>query len=261
MAELLNAQRYLDRLGFGDPIGHDLPTLAALQRAHLTAVPFENLHVFHGLGVRTDLAWSVPKVVDQRRGGWCFELNGAFAALLEALGFDVLLLGAAVLLDGPNVVIDHLAIEVALDQPYLVDVGFGDSFIAPLALNRRGEQDGGNGLYELLPSSQGTTLASVDDGVPTAQYRFKRVAHVLADFDPASNSLQADPALQWRQKPFAARLLEGGPDRVTLLGDRIKFCRAGETKETPVAEHEWEATLIEWFGMGLPHGLSSGCGD
>ena len=243
---------YLARIGFDAEPTIDLLTLEALQRAHLTAVPFENLHVATRLGVRTDVAWSVPKIVDEGRGGWCFENNGAFAALLEALGFDVSRLGAAVLLGGPNEVIDHLAIEVRLDEAYLVDVGFGDSFIRPLRLNQAGPQDGGTGTFELIPSSQGTTLTEHEEGVPSALYRFKRVDRELADFDSVSQRLQTDPELHWSQKPFATRLLDGGPDRVTLLSDRLKIRRAGTWTETPVSETAWESTLLEWFAMELP---------
>ncbi|MGI9614132.1 MAG: arylamine N-acetyltransferase family protein [Acidimicrobiales bacterium] len=244
--------RYLDRIGFGGEIALDLATLTALQRAHLTAVPFENLDVYHRLGVRTDLAWSVAKVVDRGRGGWCFEANGAFSALLDALGFPVARLGAAVLLDGPNEVIDHLTLEVTLDEPYLVDVGFGDSFISPLRLNATGPQDGGSGTFELIDSPQGRTLTRHDDGVPGAQYRFRRVNRVMAEFESASQQLQGDPDLHWSTKPFATRLLDGGPDRVTLLGDRLKLTRAGEVTETPVPGAEWDDVLHEWFGMRLP---------
>lgn len=248
----LDVDAYLSRIGFAGEPALDLETLEALQRAHLTAVPFENLHVTSGIGVRTDLAWSVPKIVEEGRGGWCFENNGAFAALLEALGFAVSRLGAAVLLAGPNQLIDHLAIEVRLDQAYLVDVGFGDSFIRPLRLNEVGPQDGGTGTFEFVPSAQGTTLTEHDDGVPSARYRFKRVDRQLSDFDSASQRLQTDPALHWSQKPFATRLLDGGPDRVTLLSDRLKVRRGEMWTETPVPEAEWAPTLREWFGMELP---------
>ena len=187
----MDVERYLARIGFDAAVAVDLETLTALQRAHLSTVPFENLHVYHRLGVRTDTDWSIAKIVDQGRGGWCFENNGAFGALLEALGFDVLRLDAAVLLDGPNTVVDHLALEVALDEPWLVDVGFGESFTQPLALNRRGPQPGGNGTYELIDSSQGVTMTLHDaEGVPVPQYRFKRVHHELAEFDSASEHLQ-----------------------------------------------------------------------
>ncbi len=247
---IVDVSQYLERIGFDAPIAVDLPTLAALQRTHLSSVAFENLDVFGEIAVRTDLDWSLDKIVRQRRGGWCFELNGAFSALLRSIGFDVRLLGAAVLLEGPNVMIDHLTLEVTLDQPYLVDVGFGESFISPLELNRPGPQDGGSGTFELIGSAQGLTLTQHDEkGVPTPQYRFKRVDRVLEDFDGASQRLRSDPNLHWRQKPFATRLLDGGPDRVTLLSDRIKVTVDGLTTVTPVAADGWADVLLAEFEM------------
>ena len=249
----MDVERYLARIGFDGAVAVDLETLTALQRAHLSTVPFENLHVYHRLGVRTDTDWSIPKIVDEGRGGWCFENNGAFGALLEALGFGVLRLGAAVLLGGPNTVVDHLALEVALDEPWLVDVGFGESFTQPLALNRRGPQEGGNGTYELIDSSQGVTLTLHDaEGVPVPQYRFKRVHHELAEFDSGSEHLQTAEDLHWRHKPFATRLIDGGPERVTLLGDRLKFHSPQGVREEPVAAEDWDDTLERWFGMRSP---------
>ncbi len=263
-AASVDVDAYLRRINFTDAVAVDHETLRGLQLAHLKAVPFENLDVYARLRVRTDTAWSVSKVIEHERGGWCFELNGAFAALLEALGFPVVRLAAAVLLDGPTTVVDHLALEVGLDEPYLVDVGFGESFVSPLALNRAGPQDdvgfggGGSGTYEFLASPQGTTLTRHVDGVPAAQYRFKRVAHQMSDFDAASDHLQSDPELPWSQKPFATRLLGSGADRVTLLRDRLKLHVDGELTETPVAAEDWAATLAEWFAMEPPPGMEVG---
>lgn len=251
----MNVDAYLERIGFDGPVEVDLVTLAALQRAHLSTVPFENLHVYHRLGVRTDTDWSVAKVVEQRRGGWCFELNGAFGLLLETLGFPVLRLGAAVLLDGPTTAIDHLALEVQLDEPWLVDVGFGESFVAPLALNRRGPQTDRAGTFEFIDSAQGLTLTRHDaDGVPAPQYRFRRVHHELAGFDGASEHLQTAEDLHWRNKPFATRLIDGGPERVTLLGDRLKFHGRpdGTITEESVDPDDWDDLLLRWFAMRSP---------
>jgi N-hydroxyarylamine O-acetyltransferase len=252
VSRLIDVDAYLKRIQFDGTVHANLATLTALQQAHMTTVPFENLHVAQGVGVRTDLDWSLSKIVDQRRGGWCFEVNGAFAALLTALGFEVRLLGAAVLLAGPNTLIDHLALEVSLEQPWLVDVGFGEGFITPLALNSSSEQAGGDGLYQFLASPQGTTLAKMDDGVPAAQYRFKRVAHQLPDFDPASHRLQTDPQSPFVAKPFVTRLLDGGPDRVTLLRDRLKLLHNGSWTEEPVTEGAWPDVLARWFAMTPP---------
>ncbi|MGI9529532.1 MAG: arylamine N-acetyltransferase family protein [Acidimicrobiia bacterium] len=245
----MDVEAYLARLGLDDAVPVSLEGLEQLQRAHLTRVPFENLHVFHRRGVGTDTDWSVPKIVDQGRGGWCYEVNGAFASLLAALGFDVRWLGATVLLGDPSKVPDHLAIEVTLDRPYLVDVGFGDSFIRPLPLDSEGPHDGGTGTYRFVLDDDATTLVfdGPDGGEP--QYAFGSKPFSAADFDEPSHRLQTEPGLRWTEGPFATRLLDGGPDRVTLLRDRIKFRSAGTWTEQPVSADEWAAMLDQWFGM------------
>lgn len=245
-------QDYLDRIGFTGPITVDLETLTQLQQAHLSTVPFENVAVWRGEPVSTDIAWSIPKIVERGQGGWCFELNGAFAALLESLGFTVKRLAAAVLLDGPNQIVDHATIEIQLDQPYLVDVGFGESFTKPLRLNDRQPQDGGVAQFQFFDSAQGVTLTKLegpgpDEGAPTPQFRFRRVTHVMADFVDAAERLRGDPNLPWSTKPFATMLIDGGPGRVTLLKDRLKYHGAGEATETPVADGDWEDTLVRLF--------------
>lgn len=258
---------YLARIGVERPERLDLDALATLQRAHLAAVPFENIDVYDRVPVTVEQDAILAKIIDRDRGGWCFEANGGFAWLLEALGFSVRRLGAAVLLDGPNKAIDHLALEVQLDRPYLVDVGFGDSFTQPLDLSRGKPQPGGKADFQLLPSPQGTTLAEIEDGLPAAKYRFKRVAHDLDEFGPVSQRLYDDGDAHWQRWPFATRLLgEAGSlgetgahlaDRVTLLADRLKIRRGSHTTETPVAAADWDDVLFEWFGMRRTQGGSA----
>ena len=74
---------YLARIGIEAPVELTLEALEQLQRAHLTAVQFENLDVFYRRGVSTEPSWSVPKILQRGRGRWRYELNGAFATLLE----------------------------------------------------------------------------------------------------------------------------------------------------------------------------------
>lgn len=241
---------YLARIGLDVAPPLDLGGLAALQHAHLSAVPFENIDVFNGVRVRVDTDWSLDKIVHQDRGGWCFELNGAFAWLLDALGFEVALLGAAALLAGPNVVVDHLTLEVTIDEPYLVDVGFGDSFISPLRLHQAGPQDGGSGTFELIPSSQGTTLTRHDaEGFPEPQYRFKRTHRTLDEFTVPSETLQADKTLHWHQKPIATRLLGNGADRLSLTGTTLKRTIGGVDASTTVSDGAVAGILQDEFGI------------
>ena len=95
-------------------------------------------------------------------------------------------------------------------------------------------------------------MAHVVDDVPVAQYRFKRVARQLTEFEPVAHRLQTDPTKKWHRTPFATRLLDGGPDRVTLLHDRLKIRRDGDWTESPVEPGRWAAVLAEWFGIELP---------
>ena len=144
---------YLARLGIGRIEAPSLPFLTRLQRRHLLRVPFENLDIFWGNPIPLDVQRAWSKVVEQRRGGFCYELNGLFAAALTALGFRVSLLSARVWRKaerawGPQY--DHLALLVHLEQPYLVDVGFGDSFRSPMPLTA-GVRSDVSGAYRLVP--------------------------------------------------------------------------------------------------------------
>lgn len=259
---------YLSRIGVEPRLATpDLSGLRALHLAHLERVPFENLDIVFAGGVAHDQIAALEKIVgDGARGGWCFELNGAVALLLVALGFDVRLLGAAVLLDGPSQVIEHLLLEVSAPglDPHLVDVGFGESFDLPIALNTSGPQNGGSGRFELIASPQGTTLTRHVDGVPEALLRFKRVAHAFDDFAPVAQSLQTDPTKKWATHPFATRRLTqieavglsnsepSGTQRVTLTHDAWKIECAGVVDQRSVDRNRWDTELDRWFGITRP---------
>lgn len=245
----MDVDAYLELLGLTGQVAPDLDNLEKLQRAHLSVVPFENLDVFARRGVRTDDLWSTTKIVERRRGGWCFELNGAFAALLEALGYEVTRHAATVLFSETDIP-THLTLEVGLDRPYLVDVGFGDSFIRPLPLDSEGPHDGGSGSFGFTFDGKLTTLVAFgDDGVPEPQYRFDPTPRRPEDFEEASLRLQTQAGLQWTKTRFATRLIDGGPDRVTLLEGRLRQRRDGVWSETTIDDREWDELLGEWFGL------------
>lgn len=245
----VDVDRYLERIGYGGWVRPDLPTLAALQRAHLTTVPFENLDVYYRTGVEVGADWALDKVVDRRRGGWCFELNTAFAELLEAIGFDVGRRAAEVMWGRPQPDSpDHLTLEVKLDcRSWLVDVGFGDAFCRPLALDDPDPQDGESRPYRVRHVDGFTVLEGETDGEWADQYRFRPVDVELSVFEPASQRLQHTEGLYWTQTRFATRLFAGG--RVTLLHDRLKLTRDHGVSEEPVDEDRWHTELESWFGI------------
>jgi N-hydroxyarylamine O-acetyltransferase len=151
---------YLQRIGYLKPVKPDVQTLHGLQHAHLLAVPFENLDIGWKRPIRLDLESLWNKLILQRRGGFCYELNGLFAELLKSIGYDVTYLSARVFNNKgqPGIDFDHLALLVQVpDSPvrWLADVGFGDSFRLPLNFDERGEQPEGFRAYRIEESSSG----------------------------------------------------------------------------------------------------------
>jgi N-hydroxyarylamine O-acetyltransferase len=133
----MDLQAYLDRIGFAGVPRADLETLRALHRAHSFAIPYENLDVQLGRPVSIDPADAFEKIVRRRRGGWCYEMNGLFGAVLQDIGFKVTrLAGAAMRQDrGDEAIGSHLVLLVGLaDGPWIADVGFGDGSRDPFPL-------------------------------------------------------------------------------------------------------------------------------
>lgn len=145
----MDTSAYLHRIKFQGNTTVQASTLAALQLAHMQTIPFENLSIHYGQPIVLDIELLFHKVVNQLRGGFCYELNGLFAVLLEKLGFLVSRLSARVASSngsyGPE--FDHMLLLVHLEEDYLVDVGFGDSFLEPLRLHEQATQvQGEHGL-------------------------------------------------------------------------------------------------------------------
>ena len=128
--------RYFARIGYTGPRTATLATLRAVHRAHLLAIPYENLDIHLGRPITLDPEATFAKLVDARRGGWCFEMNGLLGRVLETLGFDVRYLSGAVgrATHGWRAQGNHLVLLVRLDRPWIADVGFGDGFLTPLPL-------------------------------------------------------------------------------------------------------------------------------
>ncbi|MFJ2156763.1 arylamine N-acetyltransferase [Streptomyces sp. NPDC087856] len=208
---------YLHRLGLARPPAPTADALRQLQLHHLRTVPFENLSVHLGEEIVLDENRLVDKVVGARRGGFCYELNGAFGALLTALGFEVTPLAARVHGDEERLGIpyDHLALRVgtADGSVWLADVGFGKHSHHPLAFAERGAQPDPDGTFTLV--EVGPDLDVVHDGTP--QYRLELRPRELADFVAGAWWHSTSPASHFTQSLVCSRLLEDG-GRITLSG-------------------------------------------
>ncbi len=253
----MNIKAYFRRINYRGSLATTAETLRGLQVAHLLAVPFENLSIHIGQPIVLEDEALFAKIVGRRRGGFCYEANGLFAALLRAMGFDVAMLSAGVANAeggfGPD--FDHMALMVTLDERWLVDVGFGDSFREPLLLDERGEQAQGSRAYKIVPDGAHLILMQRDDadgaGGWKAQYRFTLQPHEYADYAGMCRYHQTSPQSHFTRESVCSLATEGG--RVTLSGMRfITTSAGGERRERTLAsEEEYAEILREHFGIRM----------
>jgi len=228
----------------------DAAGLARLQDAHLRHVPFENLSIHLGERISLEEDDIVTKLVDRCRGGFCYEMNGGFAALLEALGFDVTLLEGRVYKDGqPGIHFDHLCLRVDLDRPYLADVGFGASFALPLRLDTHADQQDPNGTFRIVPTDgEDGWFDLVRDG--TAQFRFSLEPHELADFADGCEYHQTSPDSHFTQNSLCSLPTVDG--RSTIAG-RLLVTRSGAERSERTVDDDAELLALyrDLFGVEL----------
>ncbi len=246
---MLSVPRYLDRIGYQGPLDASVETLRALHLAHLRTVPFENLDIHIGREIVCDESRFLQKIIDERRGGFCYELNGAFAALLRELGFQVTLLAAGVTRadgsDGPD--FDHLTLCVELEEPWLADVGFGDSFVEPLRLQPDLEQSQIGRVYRLHQVESVFNLEVWNRDRWKRQYAFTLQAHQLLEFAPMCHYQQTSPDSHFTRNRICSLATAEG--RVTLSDGKLIETRNGVRSERMLSEQEWGACLRERFGV------------
>jgi N-hydroxyarylamine O-acetyltransferase len=133
----VDLKAYFDRIAFTGEARTDLATLKALHRAHLLAIPYENLDVQLGRPVTTDPAVAFEKIVGRRRGGWCYEMNGVLGLALTEIGFKVTRLAGGVMraVNGETAVGNHLVLLIDLaGDLWMADVGLGGGTLEPYPL-------------------------------------------------------------------------------------------------------------------------------
>ena len=245
------AEAYLHRIGAPAPAAADAAGLRILHRAHQTAVPFENLSIHLPEPISLAEEELVDKIVRRYRGGFCYELNGLFALLLEALGAQVTRVAARVYGDGQlGPPFDHLALIVLPADgsgPWLADVGFGSHSVYPLVLDSRADQDDPTGVFRLADAPDGD-VDVLRDGKP--QYRIETRPRLLDDFGPTCWYQQTSPSSHFTQSTICSRLTDDG--RISISGRTLLRTTGGARTEEPLAD---SAALLaayrEHFGIVL----------
>lgn len=253
---MLDLDTYLDRLGLkATSLPPTRQALDRLQKAHLFQVPFENLDVVWQRPIRLDDVLLFDKIVVQRRGGFCYELNGLMASMLRKLGFDAHLVAASVAKPDGSFGLDaaHAAILVALDPPVLMEVGFGETTICPLELTPDIVQHDGRVAYRLerrgdlwvLQSQTGLNDAWQDS------YRFTEEAWSLPAFQEMCDYQQTSKESQFTQRTVCSIATEAG--RTTLTAGRLILTEGDRRTEIAIADQSaFDECLKKIFGIVRP---------
>jgi N-hydroxyarylamine O-acetyltransferase len=261
------ADAYLRRIGAHHPAWPTSGVLRELHLRHLKAVPFENLSIHLGEEIVLEEKRLLDKVVGARRGGFCYELNGAFGALLGALGFDVTLLAGRTYGEEGRLGVpyDHLALRVRTVDggDWLADVGFGAHSHYPLAFGVRAEQVDPGGTFRVVeagPDAAGVRgvggrreaedLDVIRDGGP--QYRLEVRPRVLGDFVTGAWWHSTSPKSHFTRSLVCSRVTDDG-GRITLSGRNLTVTAPDGTKEVSelATDEEVLALYRERFGVEL----------
>ncbi|GLH81233.1 N-hydroxyarylamine O-acetyltransferase [Bradyrhizobium sp. SSBR45G] len=251
--------KYITRSGYRGPLAPTLETLSGLQAAHVDAIAFEGIDPLLGRPVNIDLAAVQAKIVDGRRGGYCFEQNALLKAALEAIGFAVTPLSARVRwrldADAPLTPRTHMMLKVDLPEgPYLADVGFGSCLLdTPLRMVPDIEQPTVMGTFRLTLSDGLHWLAAKQPAGWRMMYVFDLVPQIHADYVLGNWFTSTSPSTPFTSVLILERLTSEA--RYRLVNRRFVIeARDGEVKseriiETPEALRN---VIDEVFGVALP---------
>lgn len=255
----MDIERYLDRIKVHSQIRPDLNTLFLLHRNHLYNIPFENLDIHSGRKIILDEDRLLGKIIDERRGGFCYELNGSFYVLLKKIGFDVKRISAGVYEKGeifsPD--FDHMALVIKMDEnEYLADVGFGDSFLEPLKLKTDDIQKDRTGLFSITKSGDRDyyILSRSSDGRDfKPQYKFQLTPRELTEYDHMCTYHQTSPESHFMQKIICSKATEKG--RITLSGLKLIITENKKKEQKDITENEFHSLLNKHFNITLQNKL------
>lgn len=250
----LDLDAYLSRVGWAQEPRPDLATLRGLHEAHAGRIPFENLDVRLGRPVGLDLASLQDKLVRRRRGGYCFEQNTLFAAVLRAIGLEVRTLEARVRPPGAPGPLPrtHMVLRVEVEgRRWLADVGFGgDGPVHPVPLD--GEESAQlGGAYAVATEAEGVhVLRLLSAGAWRDLYAFTLAPALPVDFEVAHHFTSTHP-----RSPFVNGLTvqRVTPERRQILRGRAYTEQDGEGESRrELSDREVVELLPEVFGLDVP---------
>lgn len=252
MMASLNLQNYLDRINFKGNAEVSSQALYDLHVAHTFNVPFENLDVFFRRPILLDEESLFEKIVGNRRGGYCFEMNGIFSMVLKELGYKVTdLLAKGIMPDGTKTAKTHQVLMVEVEgKKWLVDVGFGNEGIsAPLLIQTEEEQHQFTNTYRIVSGENNEyILQNKIDGEYQNMYAFSLEPCFEMDFLMSNHFTSTFPDSFFISMRLITMPTKEG--RITLTDKHLKITENGEVTEKSVDdENDFEEYLNKYFNL------------
>ncbi len=244
------AQQYFERIHYTGPAEASLIVLTQLQQAHLMNVPFENLDIQHHIKIDLDNLFN--KIVINKRGGFCYELNGLFYQLLKEIGFKAAMISARVYNATTKIYspeYDHMAIVVSLKgDHYLVDVGFGEFALSPIKIEHGKETIDSRGVFKIEKTDKNYIVVAKQNekGQFIPEYKFLEKERHIEEFYSRCQYHQTSPESHFTQKIICSLPTQDG--RITLTGNTLKITEKGVITERQLKSNlEIEQVLREYF--------------
>lgn len=258
--DALDLEAYLARIGYSGRLRPDHAVLEAIHLAHATHIPFENLDILLQRPIRLDLSSLQAKLVTGRRGGYCFEQNLLFSAVLQHLGFSVRQLAARVIYrGGRRLPRTHMLLLVDVEgATWLADVGFGrEGLLLPLPFGGGQEARQFAWTYRATEADGEWILQSLLNGSWTDLYSFSLEPQLAVDFEPANHYTATHP-----DSRFVRTLTVQLPTpevRYMLRNREFVLDRGGTVTHRTLADNdELLAVLAQTFGLRFPAGTRFG---
>jgi len=244
----MNIKNYLNRININQEIKPNLIDLKVLQKQHLLNIPFENFDIHSNKKIELNISKIHDKIINNNRGGFCYELNGLFYELLKEIGFDVKIISARVYSAGKyGPEYDHLAIIVSIDSKrYLVDVGFGAFSFHPLEfeLGKKLIDEKGRFVFDKYDDDY-FKINKITNGELIPEYIFKDEEPDFQDFKDMCHFHQSSEESHFSKKKFISIPTEEG--RITLSNNQLKITRGELITEREVASEEVKELLVKYF--------------
>jgi len=265
----LNFDKYYDRIGIDrSTIKNDINSLKMIQLAHLKSIPFENLDVIQKKVISISVADCYEKLVENNRGGYCFEHNTLLAAVLESVGFQVFSSLARPRWNRPanlGYPQTHLTLIVKASdgKSYLVDVAFGGlQCLEPLALDNPEPQLTKDGLFRLMLDESGEIRKQWQlKGQWLDLYSFKNENALNCDLLMSNWWSCTWPAARWMSYLYVAKIIGPENERHYILNDEyVQRKSDGTAIRTKLGSiEEFTSLLNSLFGIVLSKDTNFSC--